>query len=68
MNPFFHIIGRNKILFPPPHFAVEEVATNRSIEVNGPGFTPVLMYPLGVNRLLKKVARNCFSRCQTLSK
>lgn len=64
MSPFLHIIGRNKILFPPPHLLeIKEVATNSSIEVNGPGFAPFLMYSLGVNRLLKKksVARNRFS-------
>lgn len=55
MSPFLHIIGRNKILFPPPHLAIKEVATN-STEVNGPGFAPFLMYSLGVNRLLKKVS------------
>lgn len=56
MSPFLHITGRNKILFPPPHLAIKEVATNSRTEVNGPGFAPFLMYSLGVNRLLKKVS------------
>lgn len=56
MNHFFHIIGRNKILFPPPPLAIKEVATNSSTERKWSCFAPFLMYPLGVNRLLKKVS------------
>lgn len=53
MNHFFHIIGRNKILFPPPPLAIKEVATNSSTERKWSCFAPFLMYPLGV---LKKVS------------
>lgn len=55
MNSFFHIIGSNKILFPPPHLGIKEVATNSSTQVIGPCLAPFLMYPPGVKRLLKKV-------------
>lgn len=34
MNPFFHIIDRNKILFPPQLLAIKEVIT-KSTEANG---------------------------------
>lgn len=55
MNPFLHIIDRNKILFPPQLLAIKEVVTNCT-EANGLCFAPLVMYSLGVNRLLKKVS------------
>lgn len=54
MSPFFHFVGKTKILLPPPPLQIKGVATNASMEVNGPFSAPFLTYPLRSKQATQK--------------